>query len=361
MAGKKKLPAGIIYTEGHAEPYGVRPWDRETRTKGQLRRFSSLSAAVAYKEAVDSGKIRKVTKNYTCDQWVEHWTTAPGFKRPKESTNLTNAERVGKFARDFRGIPMTSVDRAAAREWAAENSGRLGAVRAMFTDARLDGVVAENPFTNLRLPGRTGRKYIEPLTPAEVKELAGISDKKWPEWPVLSAMILFSAYSGVRLGECLALRWKDIDWQAGTILVERQWAARVGEFTSPKNDRARTIALLEPAATALRTLDQTMSPDGLLWYSPSGKIMRPPLHHYYWRQVVAVFNDRTPDDRAAAIDLEWHALRHFTASWMVDKGIQPHDVAGQLGHTDGGKLVSDLYGHLYKDNSISRIQASLAA
>lgn len=360
MAGKKKLPAGITH-EGGDKPYMIRPYDAINKKKGKAVRFATLSEAVAYKENLTAGKIRQVSKHYTCDEWVEHWTTSPGFRRAKESTNVHNAERVAKFGKDFKGVPMTHVDRSAARTWALDNKSRVGAVRAMFTDARLDGIVADNPFTQLRMPSSEGRKYIEAMTPAEVKDLAGIAYRKWPEWPVLGAMILFSAYSGLRLGECLALRWRDIDWEQGTIRVERQWSSRTGQYTTPKNGRTRVVELLEPASAPLRSLDRAMGPSGLVWYSPTGKTIAPALHHYYWRQVVSAFNERVGEQRAAALDLEWHALRHFTASWMVDKGIQAHDVAGQLGHTDGGKLIQELYGHLYADNSRARIRAALAA
>jgi (2Fe-2S) ferredoxin len=43
---------------------------------------------------------------------------------------------------------------------------------------------------------------------------------------------------------------------------------------------------------------------------------------------------------------------------MVDRGVPPHDIAEFVGHTDGGRLVQELYGHLYPDNAISRAQAA---
>lgn len=357
MAAKKKLPAGITQTADNK--YAVRPYDRKLKKKGSQVKFNTLSEAVAYKEKVDAGKINPSARAWTCDEWVEHWTTDPQFKRRKESTNMHYAERARQFAEDFKGVPLIALTRAQARIWGRENMGRVATVRIMLNDAVEDGILDVNPFTNLRLPRGPGRKYIKPMTPAELELLASLADEKWEEWPVLGAMIRFAGYSGLRRGETLALRWSDIDWTKGTIRVERQWLQKPRTYGPPKNGHERIAALLPEAAQALRSVDRVESPDGeLVWYSTRGKMIEPALLDYYWRQIRERFFGRISVERAKEIDLEWHTLRHFFISQMVDRGVQPHDIAGLVGHTDGGRLVQDLYGHLYPDNSITRVQAA---
>jgi integrase len=43
--------------------------------------------------------------------------------------------------------------------------------------------------------------------------------------------------------------------------------------------------------------------------------------------------------------LELYELRHACATLLMERGLPPHVVANQLGHTDGGALVQRLYGH----------------
>lgn len=356
----KKLPPGIIQLA--SGKYQVRPYDRELKKKGTAHIFDTLSEAVAYKEKVDAGKVKATARVWTCDEWAEHWTSDPRFNRPKESTNIHNAERVSKFATDFAGVPLHKLDRPTARAWALENQGRILAVRAMLNDARFDQVIENNPFEQLRIPRGKGRKHIEPMTEKEVRALALAADELWENWPVMSSMIVFSAYSGLRLGEMLALRWGDIDWEAGTIKVSRQWQQKTRNYGTPKSGQTRVVALFEPAAVALRKIPKSPVVGGdLIFYSPRDKKIEPALHDYYWRQVRARFLGRLEPARVTEIALAWHSLRHFTASWLVDRGARPDDVAGQLGHTDGGKLVQELYGHLYADNSVSRLQTIVAA
>jgi integrase len=43
--------------------------------------------------------------------------------------------------------------------------------------------------------------------------------------------------------------------------------------------------------------------------------------------------------------LDLYELRHACATLLMERGLAPHVVANQLGHTDGGALVQRLYGH----------------
>jgi len=43
--------------------------------------------------------------------------------------------------------------------------------------------------------------------------------------------------------------------------------------------------------------------------------------------------------------LELYELRHARAAQPIERGLPPHFVANQLGHTDGGAFVQRLYGH----------------
>lgn len=359
-----RLPAGIRKDPKTGE-FICRPYDKRAGKKGRQHRFGTLSEAVAYQEKVKQGRLRPSAKQWTCDEWVAEWTSNPDYARPKESTNQHNAERVRKFAEDFAGVPLYEIDRKMARAWARKNKSRVSAVRTMFTDARQDMLIDINPFENLRLQGSAGRKHIRPMTEKEIRKLADIAYGRWPDWPVMGSMILFAAYTGLRLGELLALRWTDINFEQGTILVERQWLQKPRTYGTTKNGQSRLAPLPAPAQDALRLLERDAPAGGadnqLVWYSPRFKRIEPSLHDYYWRQVRERFLGALSAERAAEIDLDWHVLRHFTASWLVDKGVRPDDVAGALGHTDGGRLVMELYGHLYQDNSISRIQSALAA
>jgi integrase len=54
-----------------------------------------------------------------------------------------------------------------------------------------------------------------------------------------------------------------------------------------------------------------------------------------------------------------HELRHFCATYLLELGLAPADVAVQLGHTDGGALVMSTYGHPSDRAAPARIAAAM--
>ena len=55
--------------------------------------------------------------------------------------------------------------------------------------------------------------------------------------------------------------------------------------------------------------------------------------------------------------MHWHELRHFAATWLLELGLSPADVAVQMGHRDGGQLVMEVYGHPSERLARDRIRA----
>lgn len=67
--------------------------------------------------------------------------------------------------------------------------------------------------------------------------------------------VLFTAYSGMRVGEVFALRWEDIDFTRDRIAVKRRLYR--GELDLPKSNRRGEIVLTPPAPDALDPLDRS--------------------------------------------------------------------------------------------------------
>lgn len=68
--------------------------------------------------------------------------------------------------------------------------------------------------------------------------------------------------------------------------------------------------------------------------------------HYSWRTVRAA---------AGLPSARWHDLRHFCATQLLEMGVSHFDVSIQLGHTDGGALVMERYGHPSEDAARNRL------
>jgi integrase len=80
---------------------------------------------------------------------------------------------------------------------------------------------------------------------------------------VIKRMILFAAMTGARQGECLAVRWQDIDWTAGRVRIRQNFVR--GEFGEPKSKRSsRSVPLADRLASELdRLYRDSALPGGL--------------------------------------------------------------------------------------------------
>jgi integrase len=144
------------------------------------------------------------------------------------------------------------------------------------------------------------------------------------------------AFTGCRLSEANALKWRDIDFAAGEIVV------RGNAETGTKNWELRRVPLIPDA----RMLFQSMRSEGAD-LSLDEKVFR-------------VGECQKSLDRACkkvGVDrITHHDLRHLYATRCIESGVDIPTVSRWLGHKDGGALAMKTYGHLRREHSIAQAQ-----
>jgi integrase len=134
----------------------------------------------------------------------------------------------------------------------------------------------------------------------------------------------FAAYTGMRLGELLALRWGDVDLNARRVIVHRAVSANIEGPT--KSWQARALPLADPAASALARLadrgDYT-SRDDYVFCSRLGRRLDPSAVRRRYKRA---------RDAAGLRPLRFHALRHAAGS-LVAREAGAHFVQAFLGHS----------------------------
>ena len=318
---------------------GRKRWAGTARTVREAKRLEAAALAAGQ----DRGRVP--TLKEWCGRWVDE------CPRPKASSDATNRERARHIARQpFARLPLDRIRPSDVAGWAQANVSAHSAARAMFNDAiRLGLTTARNPFAELRVQRGTGRKHVTPPDEGKVAELACLAP-----YPGLRALILAGAWTGLRPGELFALRPGDVDLAAREVRVERQYVTKTASETAVKNGRPRTAVILEPAVQALADV---LAEDGRLVFStPRGARFTQGNLHYWWSPVRA---------GAGLPGLDFYMLRHFHGSYLLNALRLPaQDVAAQLGHTDGGRLVMELYGHpseLLARDRIRQAQAGLGS
>jgi len=172
--------------------------------------------------------------------------------------------------------------------------------------------------------------------------------------------------TSMRQGELLGLKWSDLDWQRGTIRVQRQVQRVKGQgnvFMTPKTSAGRrTIQLGEEILQSLRshhTQQQIVKAFAgkrwldldLIFPSNLGTALCSELLLQEFKALLK---------KAGVKPIRFHDLRHSYASLALNHGIPPLIVSKVLGHSKPSTTL-DIYGHLipvYQDE-VARLMDEL--
>lgn len=141
-------------------------------------------------------------------------------------------------------------------------------------------------------------------------------------------MWLTAAMTGLRQGELLALRWRDVDWLAGRLRVRRSFVR--GEFGTPKSHRSsRSVPLADRVAAELDAHHRATAygaDDELVFGHPH---LGTPLERS------RLLKRYKAAAKAAGIrDVRFHDLRHTFGTRMAAAGVPMRTLQEWMGHRD---------------------------
>jgi integrase len=217
----------------------------------------------------------------------------------------------------------------------------VGNVHAIAKQALRDAVRAKyirtNPLEDVKLPKQV-RTEKTVLTADEVRRLLDTvrGDR-------FECVFYLCSLVGLRIGECLALRFEDIDLERGTLRVER--TLYHGEVMPPKTASSRrTLTLPQTALESLVRLCQSnCNKGGYLFATASGKPVDV-SNFYRWSWKPALRKAGLPKA------LTPHQLRHGTASLLLNQNVPIPVVSKYLGHANPG-ITMKVYAHMIDGTS----------
>ena len=192
----------------------------------------------------------------------------------------------------------------------------------------------EMPEMRRQAPKREQRT----LTPEQVHRVCAKAEElKLPQW----IMVPLLAYSGMRRGEAVALRWVDLDLEVGTATVERSAVLlRDGrwQMESPKSGKARITGLpqvLREALSRWRDHHPPKTETDLIMSGPSGRI--PPHRQEIDRDFRRL--NKALDELAVHVTPQVLRRTWNTHAGMI--GVDPSMKRSMIGHSS--ESMSDLY------------------
>lgn len=203
------------------------------------------------------------------------------------------------------------------------------ALRRLFRFAVEEGWLLEdaNPMPRVKRPGgaKQGTDELRTWTADEAKRFLEVA---WETHPELAPLFEVLLGTGVRIGEALGLRWRDVDLKAGTMTINQQ-LTKAGEFAPPKTKRARRTLNLSRHLVDVLKAHRAARPgvrDALVFTTADGTPMsQDNLRRREWAEVIL---DAGVPPRTI------HEARHTHASLLLAAGVHVKVVSERLGHAD---------------------------
>jgi len=229
-----------------------------------------------------------------------------------------------------------------------------------FNDAIDLGLLQHNPAARAKPPRqRSVSEKVDAWTTDELRHFLDFvaGDRLYGCWHL-------AAYTGMRRGELLGLRWEDVDLDAARLAVRQ---TIVLEYTTPiietpKNHEARVINLDEDTVGVLMRHrdEQELEVDawgggyvesGLVFTRENGELINPDRLSQMFDRLVRLSTVRR---------IKFHGLRHTHASLMLAAGIPVKVVSERLGHADPA-FTMRVYQHVTSGMQVEAAQQFAAA
>ncbi|MFD7442134.1 tyrosine-type recombinase/integrase [Streptomyces sp. NPDC059909] len=324
----RKLPSGR-YQARYLAPDGMdRPAPHTFRTKREADDWLAEKQA----ELRAGDWTDPDAANVPFGPYAATWITERGISA--STADLYRSLLRNHLAPTFGSVVLVDITPAMVRGWRV---GRLNAgagassvaksyalLRAVLSTAVEDRLIRRNPC---RVKGASVAPTPERPT-ATVQEVYALAGAIQPRY---RALVLLAAFTGLRWGELVGLRRRDLDLAAGTVRVRRNVAElHSGKqmLKEPKSAAGkRTVAIPAVIVTDLVThlaIYAEVGPDGRVFIG--AKKATPRRNHFgkLWRKAC---------DQVGIKGLHFHDLRHTGNTLAAATGASTRELMTRMGHS----------------------------
>ena len=301
-------PPEGYYTKRTAERWLADVLDQARRgtLPGMIRTGATFAdAAAEFLRYIEHDRARKpsTVKGY---RWIVNAQLIPAFGEMRLED--VRAQDVETWLAGLDSLAPSSRTKA------------LVLLHGVFKRARRRYGLPVNPAAEVEKPRQVVSGDIDVFSPEEVWALVRAADDEQD-----GAIYLTAAFTGLRMGELIALRWRDVDFAGSVIRVRASYSAAV--LTTPKSGKVRSVPMAPDVATVLARLgdrgvsvgdDELVFPGDAALYLDGSALRR--------RYKVALA-------RAGLRPLRFHDLRHTFGTRIIAKA-DVRRVQEWMGHAD---------------------------
>ena len=264
-------------------------------------------------------------------------------KRNKLSTRINKETIYTKHIRPYwEDMPINQITPAAVRQWhgviidtnlSQAYQNNIHRIFSMILNYAVKYCgLQSNPCKVTGSIGKAGVRRLDFWTLEQFQEFLATVKK-----PPVKVAFLVLFYTGIRLGELLALTLADFNQDAGTLAISKTYHRfdRTDHITPPKTENSnRTVTLplfLVDALQEYITHIYDIQPEDRLFTTVTPRMLK--------------YAISKGSSAAGLKPIRVHELRHSHVSLLINMGFSPFLIAERIGDTP--EMVNKVYGHLY--------------
>ena len=354
-----------LYNGAYKEFYG----STVKEVKEKIREFESRNMYIKKND------IRK----QTFGEYLENWFKNVRVYEVESSTYLRNEQTINYHIKDssLYNAQMVNIDFELCQDLINKLSEKYSRstiskvyviLNICFNHALTKGHIGENPMMKVKMPKEsslvTKKKEAKWLSSNDVEKLVLEAERvntrefrikgKVGErvYGVNAYYVILIIYTGLRIGELMALTWNDIDFKNKTLSVNKSRAkGKIDGKTAlyikdPKSESGtRLIPLSDRAIYALQKIKECSSSDTDLIVSNTSSESN----------ITRTINRMLFRAGCETEKCGLHALRHTFGSLLLEKGVDLKTISYLLGHSDI-TVTANIYLHITREKAINSIE-----
>ena len=350
MSGKRqfgtvrKLPSGrwqARYRDGSGKMFSA-PTTFPTKTDA-TRFLAVVEADIARGLYIDprAGRV-------TFAEWADRWLARPG---KRAASTARDRQALAAFRPHLGSVLLVGLTPGLIQEVVdlrskvaapATVARDFSALRAAINAAVNADLIARSPARNIALPRVVHSEHTE-LSPSQ---LVSLVDELPGHYRVL---VLVGAVLGLRWGEAVALRVRDVDFMRQTVTIAQTVEELSGRLSivpeAKTRSSLRTLAvpkfLMDELTRHLKeyrpdVIGRHLDPEALIFVGPRGGTLR----RRFGERILQPAGERA----GISTNLTFHALRHCAVTAMADAGVPYNVTQARAGHSTA-RMTMEVYSH----------------
>lgn len=346
--------------------------DKQASKSGFLTKKDAQLAAALFERKFHNGEHiepSKITFEAVCGDWLKHYLS----QGAKESSHRARRIALEHVISEFGQTLIQKVTKKAYQDLIDELSNKFTtnyvssihtSANMVFVYAHENKLIKEVPSKDIKLPKK--KKTVADLEQGneindkflekeELEEFLTVAKEEGLEGDLLAFTML--AYTGLRIGEMIALKWADIDFTNQTLRVYKTYYNPTNnkldyQLLTPKTESSvRTISidavLIDLLELHKQEQEKTMN-DNSPFYNDNDFIFATNEGYPKTIKHIAIRMQRLLKRTSIKKNVTPHSFRHTHTSLLIEANVHIKEIQERLGHSDINTTM-DIYAHMTKN------------